>query len=51
MRDLAFSRCHSGGYQLIDDEWTGHNQASSTHLVHQGRRDRGGTRRGEGYRQ
>jgi TnpA family transposase len=26
MRDLALSRCHSGGYQLIDNEWTGHNQ-------------------------
>jgi len=49
MRDLALGRYHSRGDELIDNEWTGHNEAAAAQLVHQRHRNLAGVRRRERY--
>jgi hypothetical protein len=51
MRDLALGRHHSCGDELIDNEWTGHNETPAPQLVHQRRGNFAGVGRRECYGQ
>ena len=51
MRDLALGRHHSCGDELIDNEWTGHNETRAPQLVHQRRGNFAGVGRRDGYGQ